>query len=193
MSDSVITKKALAASIKELMAKKSLQKISVADIVNNCGLNRQTFYYHFKDKYDLVNWIYYMEVISPITENRTYEDWSGGIYDILSIMKRDKAFYENALNVSGQNAFQEYLFDVTKELMLQVVEEIAKDKHIDIKDKEFISEFCTYGLVGIIIKWAKMGMVESPEHIYQHIQHFIEDSAHIATVRYMENASKNTD
>ena len=43
--------------MKELMKRKSLEKITVSDIVQNCGLNRQTFYYHFQDKYDLVNWI----------------------------------------------------------------------------------------------------------------------------------------
>lgn len=59
------------------MRKKDLQKISVADIVENCGINRQTFYYHFKDKYDLVNWIYYNEVVAAVTQNRIQEDWSG--------------------------------------------------------------------------------------------------------------------
>ncbi len=57
MSDSIITKKAIAVSLKDLMKKKSLAKITVSDIVKNCNLNRQTFYYHFKDKYDLLHWI----------------------------------------------------------------------------------------------------------------------------------------
>lgn len=59
----MITKQALAASIKELMEREPLSKISVGDITSNCGVNRQTFYYHFKDKYELVNWIYYTETV----------------------------------------------------------------------------------------------------------------------------------
>ena len=55
MADSNITKKALADSMKNLMENEDFSKISVADICNKCGMNRKSFYYHFKDKYDLVN------------------------------------------------------------------------------------------------------------------------------------------
>ena len=58
MSESRITKKALALSIKKLMETIPLAKLSIHEIVDDCGINRQTFYYHFKDKFDLVNWLY---------------------------------------------------------------------------------------------------------------------------------------
>ena len=66
MPDSSLTKRALAAAIKELMREKPLVKISIADIVERCQMNRQSFYYHFRDKYDLVNWIFYTELISEL-------------------------------------------------------------------------------------------------------------------------------
>ena len=58
MADSNITKNALAASMKKLMSKSPFSKISVGDICENCGMNRKSFYYHFRDKYDLVTWIF---------------------------------------------------------------------------------------------------------------------------------------
>lgn len=61
MPDSSITKKALADALKQLMAEKPLQKISVGDICERCNMNRKSFYYHFRDKYDLVNWVFYTE------------------------------------------------------------------------------------------------------------------------------------
>lgn len=61
MPDSLITKKALASSLKELMETQPLTKISVGDICEKCGMNRKSFYYHFCDKYELVNWIFYTE------------------------------------------------------------------------------------------------------------------------------------
>lgn len=185
MSESIITKKALAQAIKELMKKKDLQKISVADIVENCGINRQTFYYHFKDKFDLVNWIYYSEVASAITQGRTYEDWSGAVLDVLNIMKNEQSFYTNALNVTGQNAFQEYLFDVTKDLLLEIVDAIAKGSNIEATDKEFIAEFYTYGLVGVVVQWARRGMKEKPEYIVERLSHFVDDSKRFAAARYL--------
>ena len=59
MSDSTITKRAIADSLKDLTRVKSFDKIGVVDITDKCGINRQTFYYHFSDKYELLKWIYY--------------------------------------------------------------------------------------------------------------------------------------
>lgn len=92
MSDSLITKKAIAGSLKELMRKKSLEKITVSDIVKNCGLNRQTFYYHFKDKYDLVNWIFNKEIVSALSVVSDGVDWSAALLNALNVMKREKVF-----------------------------------------------------------------------------------------------------
>ena len=55
---SLLTEKALAASLKKLLEKKTLDKITVKDITDDCGVNRQTFYYHFHDVYDWVEWIF---------------------------------------------------------------------------------------------------------------------------------------
>lgn len=54
MSESLITKKAIAQALKNLCRDKAFDKISIADITTACGLNRQTFYYHFQDKYELL-------------------------------------------------------------------------------------------------------------------------------------------
>ena len=57
MADSNITKQALSTALKELMEEQSFEKISVSDICDRCHMNRKSFYYHFKDKYDLANLI----------------------------------------------------------------------------------------------------------------------------------------
>ncbi len=188
MSDSLITKKAIATSVKELMRKKDLQKISVADIVENCGINRQTFYYHFKDKYDLVNWIYYNEVVSAVTQNKLHGDWIGVVLDVLNGMKREQYFYTNALNVTGQNAFQDYFFDVTKSLLIEIIDAVEEGKVIEEEDKNFIAEFYAYGLVGVTVQWARCGMKQPPEEIAQRLSHFINDSTRYAAARYFKRA-----
>ena len=114
MPDANMTKTVLAKSLKELTKKKSIHKISIAEITKHCGMNRQTFYYHFRDKYELVSWIYYYEIIRVVTKDKTLRDWSDGIMQILTIMKNDISFYQNALNITGQNSFEEYLFVVSK-------------------------------------------------------------------------------
>ena len=56
MSEAAVTKKVIADGFRYVMEKKSFDKITISDITDKCGLNRQTFYYHFQDKYELLNW-----------------------------------------------------------------------------------------------------------------------------------------
>ncbi len=76
-----------------------MKKISISDIVEGCNMNRQSFYYHFKDKYDLVNWIYYTEFIVTI------KDLSMSSWEILEkvcdYFYENKTFYRNAFEVKG--------------------------------------------------------------------------------------------
>ena len=66
LPDSNITKHALSQALKELIKTQPLKKISVGKICEACGMNRKSFYYHFKDKYELINWIFCTEFISTI-------------------------------------------------------------------------------------------------------------------------------
>ncbi|MFQ8833035.1 MAG: TetR family transcriptional regulator [Ruthenibacterium lactatiformans] len=97
MPDSNITKHAIAAALKELCREKSFDKISIADITSTCGLNRQTFYYHFEDKYELLNWIYYTEGFARLVDGITLENWDSHIAVLFETMRADKKFYENTV------------------------------------------------------------------------------------------------
>ena len=98
MSESQITKWALANSMKVLMQKRPMKKISISDIVEGCNMNRQSFYYHFKDKYDLVNWIYYTEFIVTIKDLQATWEFLESICDYFY---ENKIFYKNAFDVKA--------------------------------------------------------------------------------------------
>ncbi|QAA34871.1 dihydroxyacetone kinase transcriptional activator DhaS [Clostridium manihotivorum] len=184
MSESLITKRALAASIKQLMETIPLSKISIQEIADNCGLNRQTFYYHFKDKFDLVNWIYYTEVTENIDNCRHYDNWPDGMYRTLCYLMNNKSFYINALNTPGQNAFDGYFFEFSYELILGVVNDLSIQLKVSQKDKKFICEFYTHAFVGIIVQWIKGGMKESPKIMVEQIRNIVEGSMLGALARY---------
>ncbi len=191
MSDSLITKKAMAESIKELMKKKSLEKITVSDIVQNCGLNRQTFYYHFKDKYDLVNWIYNSEIVATISSVSVGDNWSAAMLNVLNIMKKEKVFYIGSLNLDRQCMFHDFLFSATRDMLVRIIRQhnLQEKLEIDSADCVFIAEFYTYGLVGMVIQWAKSGMREPPAEIVGKLAHFIDDSKRVSAARYRRKSS----
>jgi len=119
MADSKITKTVLADAMKALMQEKPFEKISVTDICEKCGMNRKSFYYHFQDKYDLLNWIFYvgfaesidMDSFEVSTEEELMEQFWKQIELITDYLYEERDFYSKALRVEGQNSFKDYFRD----------------------------------------------------------------------------------
>lgn len=160
---SLMTKKALANSLKRLMRKKPLQKITIKDIVSDCGVNRQTFYYHFQDIYDLLDWIYETEIIDDMHEYKTYEKWQQGFLKIFCYIEDNKEFCMNTLDSLGKEHLANFLHDNTFDLLISVVNEVSEDMDVLDEDKEFIANFYTCAFVNLVIIWMKDGMKESPK------------------------------
>jgi len=113
------TKEALAASMKELMAKKNFARISISDICEGCGLNRKSFYYHFKDKYDLMNWIFYTDFITLSTETEFETGWelfTAACYHLYE----ERSFYYAALQTEGQNSFRDYFKESVRDIVISL-------------------------------------------------------------------------
>ncbi len=104
MADSNITKRALAAALKELMEQKPFSKINVAEICEKCGMNRKSFYYHFKDKYDLVNWIFDMD-FAKVLEAHSKDDYFTWPFleALCECFYENRCFYRKALKIREQN------------------------------------------------------------------------------------------
>lgn len=186
MSDSLITKKAIAEGMKEITKKKSFDKITVSDITQICGLNRQTFYYHFQDKYELVNWIFYNEMLYIVTDELTYDNSIDKVLQLLTKMKSEDYFYMNTLKASVKSGFEEFLIKVVTELFCDIISRIAKDTTMDEKEIKFIAEFYAFGMTGTIISWAVQGMKETPEYITAQIKNLAYGTEKFATARYQE-------
>ena len=75
MADSNITKRALAEALREQMNIEPFGKISVGEICDRCQMNRKSFYYHFRDKYDLVNWIFDTEFLTIVKNCESEDPW----------------------------------------------------------------------------------------------------------------------
>jgi probable dihydroxyacetone kinase regulator len=175
MPDSNITKQALADCLKKLMAEKAFNKIRVDDIVSGCGLTRQSFYYHFKDKYDLMNWIYYTETARFVVPYETLEHWTDGLKDLCCYMQHNKAFYKNALNTAGQNSFPEYLNHYISAVTISVIEGML-DAEYDQEKWDFIVSFFSTAFVAFIVRWANNGMKEDPTEYISRIRGLFDGS-----------------
>ena len=189
MANSNITKKALADSLKELGSKKLFDKITVADITDYCGVNRQTFYYHFNDKYELLSWIYTQELFNPLTKDLSIENWGEKLVELFHYMRQKKKFFMNTIKCSN-NYYAEYLENVLIDLLLIEIREIDMYNHLSEQEKDIYARFFAYGLTGVIVDWTLKGMKESDEELSRILQNMTFNTEKFGYERYVNRKTE---
>lgn len=162
---SQVTKRALEESLKHLLLQKPLNKITINDITEDCGVNRMTFYYHFQDIYDLVEWSCEEDARRALAGKKTYQTWQEGFLNIFHFVEEEKPFVLNVYRSVSRDRLERYLYQATYDLLLGVVEEQSAGMDVAQSDQEFIAGFYKYGFVGIVLEWIDHGMKENPEEI----------------------------
>ena len=168
MADSNITRNAMAAAMKALMKEKKLSKISISDICGACGMNRNSFYYHFKDKYDLINWIFYTEFVSNI-HLEEYKDALQLLEDICDYLYQERDFYRVALKMEGQNSFQEYFSEVMDPYLKYLADQIMGVG----KEEAFFLRFFGDAFLMAIIRWVMDENIMQPREFVRQLDETI--------------------
>lgn len=181
---SQVTKRALVQSLKNLLLKKPLNKITITDIAEDCGINRMTFYYHFKDIYDLVEWACLEDGRKALEEKKTYENWQQGFLQIFEVVLQNKPFVMNVYSCVHQEQIERYVKPLVDELVLSIIEEAAASRHVCEKDKEFIAHVYSHVFVGLLMDWIKEDMQEAPEEIVRRTSTLMKGSATEALSRF---------
>lgn len=152
------TKYALEAALKQMMLKKPLDKITIQDITAACGISRMAFYYHFKDIYDLIEWVCVEDATRALQGKKTYDTWQEGLTQIFEAVLENRPFVLNAYRCISREQMERFLFHLTYGLIRGVVDEKSQGVDISEEDKAFIAEFYKYSFVGILLDWIKQGM-----------------------------------
>ena len=170
---SQITKRALEQSLKHLLLKKPLTKITINDIAEDCGINRMTFYYHFKDIYDLVEWSCLEDAKKALNEKKTYETWQQGLLQIFEAVQENKPFILNVYRCVHREQVEKYLQPLVDQLLLDVLNEEVGTRKVRDEDKQFIAQIYAYILIGLMLDWIKEDMREDPQHIVDQLAKLI--------------------
>lgn len=164
LATSEFTKQVIAQGMKTLLETTRFEDISVGELAKKCNVSRNTFYYHFKDKYDVIAWIFYSE-ITPIIGEASVDNWSERLLSLCRYMQQNKTFYIKVLHVRGQNCFAEYLMKFYVNLVQDHFLKTKGNQVLEPEQINIISQFYAVGLTGVIISWAENGMETAPEPI----------------------------
>lgn len=153
-----LTQKALAESLKKLLNRKTLNKITVSDITNDCGVNRQTFYYHFHDVYELVDWIFAEEMKRYAQEGFTPDNWRDVMTQLMDNFLEERHFIINVYNSLNRKELEKYMGVFVKPAVTDIVNEIARNYDVSAEDIDFLTSTLTASLTGIVAEWIGGGM-----------------------------------
>ena len=181
---SQVTKRALEQSLKNLLLKKPLSKITISDLTEDCGMNRMTFYYHFKDIYDLVEWSCLTDAKRALDEKKTYDTWQQGFLQILEAVQANKPFIMNVYHCVHREQVEIYLRPLVEDLILNVVNEEAGGLNVRDEDKTFIVQAYSYIFIGIMLDWIKEDMQENPQEIVERLNKLIKGSIRASLTRF---------
>lgn len=176
MSNNLITKEALASALKSLLKEMPLSKISVKCITNYCNISRNTFYYHFKDKYELINWIFYSDMLQNVNSFNDPEKLTESFVKVCKCLYTNRKFYLACFQYVGQNSLHEYLFDFYYELWKINIDVRYTECGFKLTEDELnlMAKLKAHALVGIISDWVRDGMHDNYMNYFEQIHDILE-------------------
>lgn len=181
---SQVTKRALAQSLKKLLLKKPLSKITIRDITQDCGINRMTFYYHFKDIYDLVEWVFVEDAKTALEEKKTHDTWQQGLLQIFEVVRENKPFLMNVYNCVHQEQLENFIKPLVDGLVMEIIGEEIGEMSVPQMDQAFIARVYSYILVGITLDWIKDDLKEDPSRIVDRLAVLLKGTIRDALSRF---------
>lgn len=152
---SMNTKTALSNTLKKLMETKPFSKITVSEIIADCGLNRKTFYYHFEDTRDLLRWTLRHEAINVVESFDFATDNEQAILFVVDYLEQNQHMLNCVYDAVGSGELRLFLYEDFKKIARKIITtaEIQLGKRISEEYRDLLASFYTDGIVGIIIAW----------------------------------------
>ena len=186
------TKLQLAAALKILMAQKSMDKITIAELTNLCNIRRQSFYYHFEDIYDLLRWMIENEAISLLKQQEGALLWKEGLLQLFRYLEENRTVCLCALKSVGRDHLRRFfeadIYAIIHRTIEQLTENIGVHSNLDsFVDVEMLTHFYVVALAGMIESWLLGEIDRTPEQLIQFVDIILNDQINGAAARILQN------
>ncbi len=171
----------LAESLKELTESRPIEKITIKEITDKAGVIRPTFYNHFQDKYELLEWIIMTELLEPIKPLIRNGMAEQAFILLFTSVEKEKSFYMKACRLEGQNSFENIVKQCITDVLLEVLAGNADGKKNIFPwiSPKLIAEYHAQSMCFLVVNWLRSGMNISAKEMadtYDYmIRHSIED------------------
>ena len=167
------TKESLGAARKQMLTVKPIDKITVKDLVEICGVNRQTFYYHFADIYALIQWMFEEEALALLRQHEGVQFWREGLLQLFRYIQDNRAFCLCAFRSIGHSHLRKLFQENIISIVRATVDKLSEELHCPAD--ELVVQFYTIALVGTVESWLLGEVDRTPEELIQFADTMLQD------------------
>ncbi len=153
------TKHMLSLALKELLSQNTIDKITISEITDLAQVSRKTFYYHFRDVYDLIEWTLTDDASRIFLD---LKDWQQDLVKVAQYFYENRSLVLNAYHSISRDALEEYVRKILSPLVALYYQENYGNYAISEQDQQFIIDLYTFGIVGYFLRWINSGMKNVP-------------------------------
>ena len=147
------TQRAIIQTFRDMLEQTPFDKITVSGIVSKCGISSNTFYYHFRDIYDLLEAWLQEEKEQVIRSSAPRDSWQDMMKTILHAVQENRTIVHHILNSLSRERLEQYIFDSTDDSVYQIVCREAAGRQIPEERLRDIADFCRYAFLGFFLKY----------------------------------------
>ena len=178
-------KREICAALKRLMAQKPLNKITVAEIMQPCGMARQHFYYHFEDIYDAVRWMFDQEAVTLLRQHEGVMLWQDGLLQLFQYLQENRAVCLCALHSISREHLKRFFQTDVHVIIQSTIQRIVMELNYQASDEEvdLLTKFYVGALASMIEDWLLGDIRETPEELIRFADHLLKDHFRGAALR----------
>lgn len=184
------TKKAIMQCFIQMLNESPMDKISVVDIAERCGINRNTFYYYYCDIYALVKELFTIEAQRIAEKELSCATWQEVCLEALEFVRENRRAVYHLFHSNHRDLLEEYLYDVAHLEMVNFVRREAEGMPVKEEDINSLALFYTSALVGLVTRWMLEGMKADVESILDNIGRLITGNLRMSLERSCEESCR---
>jgi probable dihydroxyacetone kinase regulator len=187
-TDEPRSKAALAVALKQALVTTPLAKVTVSGLAASAGVNRQTFYSHFSDVYDLARWVFTTEVANHIMAHASYDQWADGFSELLNYMKQHHDQTYAVIRSLRHDELERFFYRSLRNMMQVIVAEMDDGLTVRAEDRAFVIDHYTLAVLGHLLHWLATDMKENPYVLIERLEFVLHGSVRESLERFAARA-----
>lgn len=185
------TCQAISGALKQLMTQKPLERITVAEIMDTCGMRRQHFYYYFTDIYDLLRWTFEKEALELLQQQQGVSPWQNGFLHLFQYINQNRAVCLCALDSLGKESLKQLLEADVSSIVDRAVRQTTEENGLPAHSPEVEVVIClvTIMMAGAVESWLRGELTQTPEELTRRIDMMFQDYIRGVALRLKASAA----